>query len=156
MSIRLVNYESKYKDSFKNLNKEWIEKYFIMEAADYKSLDNPEDYILQPGGEIIVALYNENPVGVCALIKSDHEKYDFELAKMAVDPKYHGKGIGILLGEKIIERAVTRKAKCIFLESNTLLNPAINLYRKLDFTEVKGFESPYKRADIQMELILNS
>jgi GNAT superfamily N-acetyltransferase len=68
-----------------------------MEPADYKALGDPEGDILKPGGHILVALYKNKPVGVCALKKMDDPEYDFELAKMAVDPDVQGKGIGGLL-----------------------------------------------------------
>ncbi len=83
-NIRIVDYEPAYKAVFKDLNVEWISTYFVMEAADYKALDNPETYILEKGGHILVALYNDEPVGVCALIKTQNDpEMDYELAKMA-------------------------------------------------------------------------
>jgi N-acetylglutamate synthase-like GNAT family acetyltransferase len=68
-----------------------------MEETDYKSLDHPDEYILNKGGHILMALYNNEPVGACALIKMDNDMY--ELAKMAVSPKAKGKGIGFILGQ---------------------------------------------------------
>lgn len=52
-----------------------------MEEADYKALDNPQEYILDKGGQIFVALYKGEPVGVCALIKMFNDEYDYEMAK---------------------------------------------------------------------------
>ncbi len=153
--VEIVPYESKYRTSFKNLNEEWITTFFKMEEADRKALDNPKEYILDKGGEIIVALYEKEPVGVCALIKMDDPHYDFELAKMAVSPQAKGKGIGWLLGKAIIKKAQSLNAQKIYLESNTVLKPAINLYHKLGFNKVVGHSTPYKRCNIQMELILN-
>jgi GNAT superfamily N-acetyltransferase len=125
-----------------------------MEEADYKALDNPEDYILNKGGKILVALYKNEPVGVCALIKTKNPEYDFEMAKMAVSPKAQGKNIGWLLGKAIVDAAKELGAKKIYLESNTILKPAINLYYKLGFEKVFGLSTPYKRCNIQMELVL--
>ena len=150
----IVHYEEKYHADFKALNVEWISTYFKMEPTDFKSLDNPNDYILSKGGLILVALYNGEPVGVCALIKMNDPDYDYELAKMAVSPKAQGKKIGWLLGQHIIESAKLLGAKNLYLESNTILAPAINLYRKLGFKEITGRSTPYERCNIQMELIL--
>jgi GNAT superfamily N-acetyltransferase len=80
--------------------------------------------------------------------------YDFELAKMAVNPAAQGKHIGWLLGNAIIETAKLAGAKKIFLESNTILKPAIQLYHKLGFKKIINRPSPYERSNIQMELIL--
>ncbi|WP_294963320.1 bifunctional helix-turn-helix transcriptional regulator/GNAT family N-acetyltransferase [uncultured Flavobacterium sp.] len=152
--VQIVDYEPKYQEAFRALNVEWISAYFEMEEADYKALDNPDDYILKKGGKILVALYENEPVSVCALIKMNNSEYDFEMAKMAVSPKAQGKSIGWLLGKAIAEKAKELGAKKIYLESNTILKPAINLYYKLGFEKVFGLETPYKRCNIQMELVL--
>lgn len=153
-NVKIVAFEPKYKEAFKALNVEWISTYFEMEPADYKALDNPEEYILNKGGKILVALYDDEPVGVCALIKTNNQEYGFEMAKMAVSPKAQGKNIGWLLGQEIIKTAKDLGAKKIYLESNTILKPAINLYYKMGFEKVFGLETPYKRCNIQMELVL--
>lgn len=153
-NVQIVDYAPKYKSAFKALNEEWISTWFKMEETDYKSLDNPEGYILKKGGHIFVALYNDEPVGVCALIKMDDPDYDYELAKMAVSPKAQGKSIGWLLGQAIIKKATALGARNVYLESNTILKPAISLYEKLGFKKVAGRPTPYERANIQMELPL--
>lgn len=153
-NVEIVEYKTEYKPAFKALNVEWISTYFEMEEADYKALDNPEDYILNKGGKILVALYENEPVGVCALIKTQIADYDFEMAKMAVSPKAQGKNIGYLLGKAVVDSAKELGAKKIYLESNTILKPAINLYYKLGFEKVFGLSTPYKRCNIQMELVL--
>jgi DNA-binding MarR family transcriptional regulator/N-acetylglutamate synthase-like GNAT family acetyltransferase len=148
--VQVVDYKPEYQPAFKQLNEEWITQYFKMEATDYKSLDHPDEYILNKGGHILIALYNNEPVGACALIKMDNDMY--ELAKMAVSPKAKGKGIGFILGNASIAKAKELGAKKIYLESNTILKPAINLYHKLGFKKVTGIPSPYERCNIQMIL----
>ena len=154
-SIEIVDYQPKHQQVFRELNKAWIETYFIMEKADYKALDHPDEYILKKGGAIIIALCDNEVAGVCALIKLNEEKYDYEVAKMAVSPKLQGKGIGYILGKGVIGKAKQLKAKSIYLESNTKLKPAINLYYKLGFKKVEGLISPYERCNIQMELLIH-
>lgn len=149
-SVRIVEYTPEYQQAFRNLNVEWISKYFKMEAADYQALDHPQSHILDKGGHILVALYQEEAVGVCALIKKEHPVFDYELGKMAVSPKAQGKSIGFLLGQACLEKARSLGAKKVFLESNTLLKPAINLYYKLGFEKISGYPSPYERSNIQM------
>ena len=151
-NVQIVDYKDQYHSAFKSLNVEWISTYFEMEEADYKALDNPKEYILDKGGKILVALYDNEPVGVCALIKMNDT--DFEMAKMAVSPKAQGKNIGFLLGEAIVKTAKELGASKLYLESNTILKPAINLYYKLGFQKVAGLPTPYKRCNIQMELNL--
>lgn len=152
--IKIVPYTSCYQSAFRSLNEEWITAHWRMEKADYKALDHPQEYILDKGGYIFVALYKDEPVGVCALCKLEDPAYDYELAKLAVSPKVQGKGIGVLLCETVIKKAQEMGARRIFLESNTLLKPAIHVYRKLGFRELSTYHPAYERGDIQMELIL--
>jgi GNAT superfamily N-acetyltransferase len=152
--VQIVDFKPAYQQAFRELNEEWISKYFKMEAADHKALDNPQKSIIAKGGHILVALYNNEPVGVCALMKMDDPVYEYELAKMAVSPRAQGKNIGWLLGKAAIDKARSLRAKKLYLESNTILQPAINLYHKLGFQRVVGHATPYERCNIQMELVL--
>lgn len=154
--VTVIDYTAEYQEVFKALNQEWISKYFEMEEADFKALDNPQEYIIDRGGRILVALYRQQAVGVCALIKMDNGMYDFEMAKMAVSPEAQGKNIGLLLGQSIIQTARNMGASKLYLESNTVLKPAISLYYKLGFQKVAGLGTPYKRCNIQMELDLKN
>ena len=151
--VQIVEYRPEHQPSFKRLNEEWITRWFKMEEADYKSLDHPQEYILDTGGHILIALCEGEPVGTCALIKMDAGTY--ELAKMSVSSQVRGKGIGFLLGQAAIEKARSLGARRLYLESNTVLEPAVRLYRKLGFQKIQGATSPYERCDIQMELILS-
>lgn len=153
-SIKIVEYTPEYRAAFSDLNKEWISKYFKMEETDYNALDHADAYIIDNGGYILVAIYKNEPVGVCALIKMNDPDYDFELSKMAVSPKAQGKKIGWMIGEAIKEKAKQIGAKKLYLESNTILVPAINLYRKLGFVEVFERPTSYERCNIQMEVVL--
>ena len=145
-------YNKEYAKDFKQLNLEWIEKYFVVEEHDLEQLSNPKENIIDKGGEILFALYEGEIAGVCALIKTG--EYEFELAKMAVSPRFQGKQIGYKLGKYAIETAKLFGAKRIWLESNRILAPAINLYIKLGFKEIPITATPYARADIKMELLI--
>lgn len=148
--VTIVPYEDGYQSAFRALNEEWISTYFKIEAADYLPLDDPKGYIIDKGGAIFVALYEGQPVGVCALIKMKDPAFDYELAKMAVSPKVQGKHFGFLLGTAVLDKARELGGKKVYLESNTMLKPAINLYQKLGFRKITGRPSPYERCNIQM------
>src|SRR5580692_513487 len=163
--VRIVDCTPQYYKDFRRLNEEWITKYFRMEEADYRSLDHPEEYILNRGGHIFIALYKGEPVGTCAIIRQDpalagdaapwggeaaaaaqpaaaapsalpSQAPVFELAKMAVSPAAQGMGVGLLLGQVCIDKARALGSEKIYLESNTRLKPAINLYHKLGFRKI--------------------
>tara|TARA_B100000780_G_scaffold190218_1_gene133904 strand:- start:238 stop:711 length:474 start_codon:yes stop_codon:yes gene_type:complete len=148
--IQIVDFIGKYAPHFKKLNEDWITKYFEIEEADLLPLNNPQEYIIDRGGIIKVALLNHEPIGVCALQKLDNPKFDFELAKMAVSPLAQGHGIGFLLGKSIIKHGVSKSSKPIYLVTNSGLIPAIKLYEKLGFTKIESPDSNYKRGDYHM------
>ena len=147
----MVPYSPEYRDDFKTLNEAWIRKYFKMEESDYKSLDHPQSTIIEPGGYIVMAIEDGVAVGTCALIKMADGGY--ELAKMAVTDSTQGKGVGGLIGQHLVEKGKEFGATRLFLESNTKLTPAINLYRKLGFKQITDKPSCYSRCNIQMELV---
>jgi ribosomal protein S18 acetylase RimI-like enzyme/predicted transcriptional regulator len=150
--VQIVSFEPKFKQAFRDLNVAWIEKHWDMEPDDYKALDKPTQNIINKGGYIAIALYDDRPVGTAALLKMEDNR--IELAKMAVADQTRGMGIGTALAEHAIAKAKALGAKSLYLESNTVLGPAISLYRKLGFKRVSGHDSPYKRCNIQMELRL--
>lgn len=147
--IAIVPFKEDYSNAFYELNAEWLEKYFYIEPYDKKVLNNPKEYIVDKGGYIFVAIFEEEIIGVVALIK---QKDFFELSKMAVKPKYHGKKIGKLLVNYCIEFGYKKGWKSITLYSHRKLVPAISLYKKLGFKEIElEKEVHYERANIKME-----
>ena len=153
-SIQIVDYNPFYAKAFYDLNHEWISKYFVMEEADEASLSDPQNYILNKGGHILIALFHGEAVGACALLNEGNGIY--EIAKMAVTPRAQGLRIGRLLGERIIERAKKAGARQVYLVSNRRLTTALSLYTRLGFVEVPMPPSSYQRADIKMELDLEN
>lgn len=152
--VRIIPYNPGFQPVFRALNEYWITSHWHLEAHDLETLDDPQQTIIGKGGYIFVATYKDEPVGVCALCKMDDLTYDYELAKLAVSPKAQGKGIGIRLCEAAVEKAKDLGAKKLFLESNTLLKPAIHIYRKIGFKELSEYHPAYERGDIQMELTM--
>lgn len=150
--VEIVPFKSEYSAAFRDLNYDWIEQYFEIEESDKLMLEDPKGHILDKGGDVLIALLDGKPVGTCALIKMEDKKY--ELAKMAVSKEAQGKKIGFRLGEETIKRAKEIGGKVLFLQTNSALTPAINLYKKLGFSNVSGEDSAYERCDVQMELKL--
>ncbi len=151
-NIDIVGYTPELKEIFRDLNYEWLEKYFKVEPEDKKLLGDPVNEIINKGGEIIFAKINNEAVGTAALIKYDDNEY--ELAKMAVTEKAQGRQIGKRLAEEIISIAKMKNANILFLETNVKLVPAMKLYKKLGFQLAENKNSKYARSTIRMELKL--
>lgn len=155
-TVQIIQYDPKYADAFKQLNLNWIEKYFVVEPEDLKMLNDPQHYIVDPGGFIVFAKYENEIVGTCALVKQDNGI--FELAKMAVSENMQGKQIGYRIGLEVISIAKENNAQRVILETNSSLKPALKLYEKLGFVYIpltQEQKDRYKRADVMMELILS-
>ena len=151
--VHILTYQPQYAADFKRLNVEWIEKDFLLEAHDLEMLDHPEEYVVQRGGQILLAEYQGQIVGACALIRMDAGT--LELAKMAVSPAAQGLGIGQRLAQAALDTARGMEARRVYLESNTGLTAAIQLYYKLGFQKIEPDRpSPYERVNIHMELWL--
>ena len=153
IDIRIEDFKPEYKKAFIEINEAWISKDYVLEELDKKELYDPEGNILKGGGAILIALYNGEPVGTCALVNMGNGT--FELIKMAVAEKARGLKIGRLLGIKTIEKAKALGAKKIILYSNTKFSGiAVQLYYKLGFKKVALGDTEWQRADIKMELEL--
>ena len=148
--IEIISYDAKYKEAFAFLNKAWLNKYFKVEPIDEKIFANPQEYIIDNGGEIFFAKANNEIAGTFALMKE--QAGVFELSKMAVDERFQGKGIGSKMLKYSLERAKELGARKVILYSNTALELAIHLYEKFGFKEVPLGDVEYERANIKMEI----
>jgi len=150
--IQIIPFQAQYATDFYQLNIEWLEKYFYVEEYDEKVLRNPQSYILDTNGFIFFAIMDNKVIGTYALI---NQKECYELSKMAISPKYQGLKIGQQLLEHCIQFSREQGWFKIMLYTSSVLKPAMHLYQKFDFIEVKlEKEVIYDRADIKMELKL--
>ena len=150
--VIIVPFSPDLKEEIKILNLEWLKKYFKVEAKDDKTLSDPQGEIIDKGGMIFYAKYNDKIVGTFSLLKIDETT--FELSKMAVTVGVQGLGIGNKLMEHCMSIAKEKGIKKLILYSNRSLLPAIYLYKKFDFEEVPLEDGVYERADIKMERII--
>ncbi|HAY34570.1 MAG TPA: helix-turn-helix domain-containing GNAT family N-acetyltransferase [Ignavibacteria bacterium] len=140
--------------NFRDINYEWIKKYFKVEKEDRKQLENPGKEIIENGGVIFFAEYKDMIAGTAALLKKENNSY--ELAKMAVRDEVQGKQIGKKLGIAVIEKAKRLKCNNLYLETNATLTPAINLYKSIGFEEAEMKDpSKYERATFRMNYNFN-
>ncbi|TCN55557.1 GNAT family N-acetyltransferase [Flavobacterium circumlabens] len=150
--VEIIPYSADLKEAVKILNTEWLKKYFRVEEKDELVLSNPQEYIIDKGGFIFYARYNDEILGTYSLLKTDDST--FELGKMAVSDKAQGLGIGNKMLVHCMAVAEENNIKKLFLYSNRILLPAIHLYEKFGFKEIPLEEGIYERADIKMEKIM--
>lgn len=147
----IVPYDTRWRQAFLDLNIWWLEEYFRVEQIDEITLGDPEGKILDKGGEIYFVTVDGTAVGTVAMKFIRHGV--FELTKLGVDPHVQQGGMGRALCEQVIKRFVARGGHTLFLETNTVLTPAIALYKKLGFIEKPNPnpDSPYERSNYYME-----
>jgi GNAT superfamily N-acetyltransferase len=152
-NLRITSFNKKYKADFEKLNREWIEEFFQMEDEDFHTLQNPESYVIQKNGEIYFAINDQIVIGTAAMIPFSEDV--FELAKMSVKKGFQGKGVGKLLLKRCIQFAQERNANEIFLLTNDILKPALNLYLSCGFVIKNKYDDErYERGNTKMHLIL--
>ena len=150
-SITIVPFRPEFASAFSELNRAWIERLFALEPADWKLLQDPKTAILDPGGQIFFALDGAVVVGTVAAVRESPTS--FELAKMAVAPTHQGRGLGLRLGQAVVDFARVSGAELLFLLTNSRLGNAIRLYERLGFRHAPPpSHSEYVRADVYMEL----
>jgi putative acetyltransferase len=150
----IISYRPELALDFARLNRAWLERYFTVEPLDEEYLSDPDGHIMRPGGEIFFVVEDEHVLGTCAAIPQPDGS--FELAKLAVTPEAQGRGFGRALSIAVIDFAVARGAKRIFLVSNSTLIPALRIYEELGFRALPfPGKPPYVDADVYMELDLD-
>jgi len=134
---------------FVHLNEDWIRTHFAIEDADRALAADPMA-IVRKGGHILSLAAAERVLGVCALFKDSPVRC--QLARMAVAAGERGKGHGETLIRAALDLAANEGMQTVYLLSNTVLAPALALYRKHGFrTVAEGPHPQYARCNIVME-----
>ena len=138
---------------FHDINAEWINAMFKLEATDREVLENPRAKIVDPGGVILfVEARGLGIVGTCALQKTGARS--FELTKMGVRESARGLKAGEFLLEAMIARAMGLGAEPLYLLSNKKSAAAVHLYEKLGFVHdaeiMARYGAAYERCDVAM------
>ena len=138
---------------FRDINAEWIEDMYTMEATDHAVLDDPRGRIIDAGGAILfVAVEGQGIVGAGALQKTGPAR--FELTKMGVRAAARGSGAGAVLLAALIERAFAMGAATLYLLTNRKSAAAIHLYERAGFVHdaavMADHGARYERCNVAM------
>jgi N-acetylglutamate synthase-like GNAT family acetyltransferase len=99
---------------------------------------------------ILFAGSEKGIIGTSSLMKMEEATY--EVAKMAVTEGWQGQGIGETILLALIERARAKRARRLFIVSNTKLERAIRLYRRHGFADSReNRHGHYERGNITLE-----
>ncbi|MDE6602072.1 MAG: GNAT family N-acetyltransferase [Lachnospiraceae bacterium] len=151
--MELVEYDPKYRQSFIELNTAWIKENFgSLEEEDMKTFQEIEQEIAK-GAMVFFAVENDTVLATCMTKPISDDTW--EICKLATDERYQGKGAGSRIFERCMEYAFANNAGKLFILSNSTLKPALHIYQKYGFKEIKLDNYKYTRGDIAFEYIVN-
>jgi N-acetylglutamate synthase-like GNAT family acetyltransferase len=151
--LRIAEFRDDLAQAFHDINAQWIEGMFIMEATDRKVLEHPREMIIDRDGVILfVEAEDLGIVGAVALMKTDEGVY--ELTKMGVLESARGRKGGEFLLAACIDRARSMDMTCLYLLTNHICEAAIHLYEKAGFQHdadiMARYGKTYERCDVAM------
>jgi ribosomal protein S18 acetylase RimI-like enzyme len=94
--------------------------------------------LLGPGGRLLVARLDHEPVGVGALRPVDETTA--EIKRMYVRPTGQGRGIGRAILTGLVQHAIRKKYETVRLETLRFMTAARAMYRSYGFVETARFD----------------
>lgn len=94
-------------------------------------------------GQIVVATDNERVVGgVCYVAAHGHRLPCLEpewaiIRSLVVDPGYRGRGIGTMLAQTCVDKAIQDRCETIGLVTTPVMAQAVKIYERLGFAKVR-------------------
>lgn len=133
--VSIVDYKPSLKKWFYELAGNWLLGVLDgeLEEEDKFTLNNPDKAYLDEGGFVFFALYKTEVVG-CVALKRLNE-YQFEFAKLFINPNHRKLGIATKLIDRCIHRCVENKTKQLYLQTTLSMPEAHQLYYKLGFDD---------------------
>lgn len=113
-----------------------IDSYFDPKKFEAELKGLPGEYE-PPGGALLVAQEQSEIAGCVAL--RDLGNGICEMKRMFVFPQFHGRGLGVLLGEAIIREAKAIGYKRMMLDTGPEQREAQGLYRRLGFKDTEPY-----------------
>lgn len=149
----IIEFDGRYKQSFVDLNKAWIEEYFgFIEEEDLNTFDHIEE-ALSSDAMIYFAVEGEDVMATCMTRKMDGNTW--EICKLGADDRFQGKGAGSGVLKACMDYAAAHGADRLYIESNSKLEAAMHLYRKFGFQEIPLNSREYARGNIAFEYIVH-
>lgn len=153
MKMKITEYNARYKDSFIKFNTDWIlDNFGYLEKEDIETFEKIDEELAN-GAMIYFAVEDDIPLATCMAKPMDANTW--EICKLGSDKNRVHKGCGSAVFEAAMQWAIHRGAKRLFILSNSKLKPAIHIYKKFGFREIKLNDYEYARGDIAFELLIN-
>lgn len=151
--MEIIEYQEKYKDYFIQFNTDWIvDNFGSLEQEDIDTFEHIDES-LRNGAMIYFALEGEAVLATC-MAKPLDDNGTWELCKLGSNKQLPHRGAGSAVFEAAMNWAIHHGAKKLFILSNSKLKPALHIYEKYGFHEVRLTDYEYVRGDIAFERIV--
>lgn len=152
--MEIIEYTPRYRDDFIQFNTDWIiENFGFLEPEDMETFDRIDEE-LAAGAMIYFAVEEGIPLATC--MAKPMEGSTWEICKLGSNKYRDHRGCGSAVFGSAVSWAVDHGAKRLFILSNSKLKPAIHIYKKFGFQEIKLDDYEYARGDIAFERRIES
>lgn len=149
--MHVVEFQEKYRDDFVAFNTDWIISYFgFLEDHDLETFANIDEE-MQAGAMIFFAV--EHDIALATCMAKPLNGTTWEICKLGSNQNISHPGAGSAVFEAAMQWALDHGAKKLFILSNRKLKPALHIYEKYGFKEIKLDHYEYIRGDIAFEYI---
>ena len=150
--MEVIPYDAKYKEAFIDFNTDWIiDNFGFLEKEDKETFEKIEEELSQ-GAMIYFAIENDTPLATCMTKPMSDDTW--EICKLASNKRKPHRGCGSAVFEAAMGWAINHGAKKLFIISNSKLKPALHIYEKYGFNEIKLDNYEYIRGNIAFEKIV--
>jgi N-acetylglutamate synthase-like GNAT family acetyltransferase len=149
--MELIKFKEKYRQAFIDFNTDWIVTNFgFLEEHDLETFGKIDEE-LENGAMIFFAVENEIPLACCMSMPMENDTW--EICKLGSNKNVPHKGAGSMVFKAAMDWALGKGARRLFIISNSKLKPALHIYEKYGFKEIKLEDYEYVRGDIAFEYI---
>lgn len=128
-----------------------FQEYLDLQHYD-SELEQPLEKYGLPHGRLYIALWDEIPAGCIALRRIDEECC--EMKRLYVRPALRKRGIGSQLIQQILSDARAIGYRRMLLDTLPFLEQAIDMYRKIGFSEIPIYNDSPMTSALYMSLNL--
>lgn len=125
-----------------------------MYREDDRETFNHIEESLARGAMIYFAVEGENVLATCMAKPMEKEEGTWEICKLGSNKLLPHRGAGSAVFEAAMHWAIGHGAEKLFILSNSKLKPALHIYEKYGFREIKLDDYEYVRGDIAFEYIV--
>lgn len=148
--MKIIPFEEKYRQDFIDFNTDWIVSNFgLIEEHDKETFEKI-DAEIEAGAMIFFAVENDVALATCMATPMKEEN-TWELCKLGSNKNVLHKGAGSAVFQAAMQWALAHGAERLFILSNRKLKPALHIYEKYGFKEIKLDNYEYVRGDIAFE-----